>query len=459
MAFNPTYEHNATLKKLNVNGSIYWLKDADLRAIVDTFGDAVLKNVDTTFNDESTNLVTSAAIAAYVAEQIADLEGAMHFRGIVTRQEGETDAEAIARVVADPEAGDVVVMQDNSKEYIYQGSTWEEVGDQSIYLTIATAAATYVPKTTTIAGIDLQDNITVEELSAASALNLKALSHKDSASGEVSTADSINDISVGAAGTYTVAGSIVAVPATYSALDVTPAGSVAITAETAAAATYQKTSSVTIAASAVGDGQTANYVPAGTVSLPSITASVTLGKEAVATVTDAGTAYTLTDGSVVKANDTTAKFVKKGVSVAVDATDAEQLNIAYVSDTTDTEFYNDAVTAAGDITYTKQTISGSLPTFGTKDVATSVTTATAAYDGDASFSGTGVILGNTLAYETANATVTQPTFSAEFSGTSKSVTPIAATTVDAQAPGGTVTVTSDTVSLTLNKSNKTVTVS
>ncbi len=457
MAFTPTYEHDQTMTKLNVNGSIYWLKDSDLRGIIATFGDAVLKNVDTTFTEDSVNLVTSAAIQAWVEDQISDLVGVMHFRGIITKQQDESDAEAIARVITDPTAGDVVVIQGNGKEYIYNGSAWEEVGDQNIYLTIATAAATYVPKTTTVAGIALDHNITVSELEAASALNLKALSHKDSASGTISTADSINDITVAKAGEYAVSGDTVAVPQTWNAMDVTPAGSVALTAGTAAAATYDKASSATISASAVGAGQTANYTPAGTVSLPSITAAVTLGKEAVATVTDAGTAYTLSDGAVTKATDTTAKFVKKGVSFAMDTTDTEQLNLAYVANT-DTEFYTDAVTEAGAITYTKQTISGALPTFGTKDVATSVSSATATYDGDASFSGTGTVIGATLAYETANATVTQPTFTAEFSGTSKSVTPTAATTSDALATGS-ITVASETKSLTLNKTDKTVTVS
>lgn len=457
MAFTPTYEHNQTMTKLNVNGSIYWLKDADVRTLIATFGDAVLKNVDTTFTEDSVNLVTSKAIQDWVEDQISDLVGVMHFRGIITKQAEESDAEAIARVVTDPTAGDVVIIQGNGKEYIYNGSAWEEVGDQNIYLTIASAAATYVPKTTTVAGIALDHNITVGELEAASALNLKALAHKDTATGTVATADSIDDITVAKAGEYTISGNTVAVPQTWNAMDVTPAGSVAITAGTAAAATYDKAASATISAGAVGDGQTANYTPAGTVSLPSITAAVTLGKEAVATVTDAGTAYTLTDGAVTKASDTTAKFVKKGVSFAMDTTDTEQLNLAYVA-TTDTEFYTDAVTEAGAITYTKQTISGALPTFGTKDVATSVTAATATYDGDASFSGTGTVISATLGYETANATVTQPTYTAEFSGTSKSVTPTAATTSDALADGS-ITVATETKSLTLNKTDKTVTVS
>ena len=106
--------------------------------------------------EESTDdsLVTAAQVATFVASEVASLEGAMHFRGVITRQSGETDAEAIARVVDDPENGDVVVMSDNAKEYIYGGSGWREVGDEGLY----------VQKSTTIAGVDLQDSITKSEL-------------------------------------------------------------------------------------------------------------------------------------------------------------------------------------------------------------------------------------------------------------------------------------------------------
>ena len=106
--------------------------------------------------EESTDdsLVTAAQVATFVASEVASLEGAMHFRGVITRQSGETDAEAIARVVDDPEDGDVVVMSDNAKEYIYGGSGWREVGDEGLY----------VQKSTTIAGVDLQDSITKSEL-------------------------------------------------------------------------------------------------------------------------------------------------------------------------------------------------------------------------------------------------------------------------------------------------------
>lgn len=100
------------------------------------------------------SLVTAAQVATFVASEVASLEGAMHFAGVVTRQTGETDAQAIARAITSPEAGDVVVMSDNAKEYIYDGTAWREVGDEGLY----------VQKSTTIAGVNLEDSITKSEL-------------------------------------------------------------------------------------------------------------------------------------------------------------------------------------------------------------------------------------------------------------------------------------------------------
>lgn len=457
MAITVNYEHDQTMKKLNVNGSIYWLKDADLRALVETFGSVVYKDVEVTLTEDGANVVpTSAAVATWVKDQIKDLAGVMHFRGVVTKNEGEEDVDAITRTIKDPAAGDVVVITSNGKEYIYQGKAWEEIGDQNIYLTIAAAATTYVPQTTTIAGIDLKDSITVEELSAATALDLKALAHKDTASGTVETVDTINDIETGKAGTYTVAGDIVAVPATYSAMDVTPAGTVTLAADVAAAVSYDKATSTTVSAIAADAEHPANYTPAGTVALPTFTTTVTPVKEAVAIVESEGTDYTMTAGDVAKADDTTAKFVQKAVKMAINADDAEQLDLTYVANT-DTEFYKDAVTGVGAVTYTAPSLTGKLPTFKTKDVVVSAT-ATTSNDGAATFSGTGAVIAAAINTTDTAATVTQPTFTAEFSGTAKSVTPAVATTTDAQAPAGTVTVATETVQITPVKSAKTVTV-
>lgn len=469
MALSPVYENTNTLKKLTVGGATYFLKDADLRKLVESFGSVVYKDVVTTFNEDGADIATEAATAAYIKEKIASLQGAMHFVGVTgARTEGDTDLQVIEKFYTAkgelPAAGDVILVSDNAKEYICSAAgataaaaTWEEIGDQTIYLTIAAAAATYTPMTRTIAGIDLKDDITAEEMKTA--LGLKALAYKDTASGTVDVIDTINNITVGKAGEYNVAGqTTVDVAQTFTALDVTPAGNVTVTAGTAAAATYQKTTAATISAADVGEGQSANYTPAGTVSLPSLTAGVTLQGVNVPTITDAGTAYSLTPGSVSKAEDTASKFVKKGVSFAVDEGE-EALTLSYVANT-DTDFYSDALTATGAVDYTAPVLSGSLPTFGTQEVAAKTgATATAAYDGAATFTGTGTILGAALTYTTDNAAVTQPTFTANFEGTSKSVTPTAATTAAVAQAGGKITVAEQDTAITHTTKKATVTVS
>ena len=469
MALSPVYENTNTLKKLTVGGATYFLKDADLRKLVESFGSVVYKDVVTTFNEDGADIATEAATAAYIKEKIAGLQGAMHFVGVTgVRAEGDTDLQVIEKFYTAkgvlPAAGDVILVSDNAKEYICSAAgataaaaTWEEIGDQTIYLTIAAAAATYTPMTRTIAGIDLKDDITAEEMKTA--LGLKALAYKDTASGSVDVIDTINNITVGKAGEYNVAGqTTVDVAQTFTALDVTPAGNITVNAGTAAAATYQKTSAATISAADVGEGQSANYTPAGTVALPSLTAGVTLQGVNVPTVTDAGTSYSLTPGSVSKAEDTASKFVKKGVSFAVDEGE-EALTLSYVANT-DSEFYSDALTATGAVDYTAPVLSGSLPTFGTQEVASKTgATATAAYDGNATFTGTGTILGTALTHVTDNAAVTQPTFTADFEGTSKSVTPTAATTAAVAQAGGKITVAEQDTAITHTTKKATVTVS
>ena len=77
---------------------------------------------------------------------------------------------------------------------------------------------------------------------------------------------------------------------------------------------------------------------------------------------------------------------------------------------------------------------------------------------EASFSGTGTVLSAQPSYTATAATMTQPTFSAEFTGTSKSVTPAVATTVQAAGTDGAVTVTSETITPSATSTEKTVSV-
>ena len=424
------YVNTPVLSKVKFGNNTYYMKDADVRAILDTFGNVVTCDKALNVTENGAGLVDAALLYSYVGQQVGTLGQVLNLRS-------ESDHTAIAN----PQTGDFVVEADH-KEWLYDGTAWRVVGDES----------SYVLKTTTVAGVDLADNITVAELQAA--LGLKALAYKDNGSVSVTTVDSIDSFSTGAAGTYNVSSTPVSVPVTYSALDVTPAGSVEITAGTAAAASYDKATSVSIATAAPTQDQSATYTPSGSVTITNITVSPS--SASVATVTNSGTAYQLTDGSVSQAADTTSAFATEGyvVSVGTDASgsggaDESETLIFTVAST------SNAVTASGTVTYTAPSLSGSLPTFGSESVVTGITSAS----GTASFSGDGVMINATPAFTSTAATVTQPTFTAAFTGTSKSVTPAAATTTQAAGTDGSVTVASETIAPTFQSSAKTANVS
>ena len=418
-----TYANNDNvLSKVKFGNTTYYIKDAAARSILDTFGNATLQDVALSIADGGTGLVTSDQVYDFVNRQIGAVGDILN----LLSADDHTEVES-------PAAGDFVVESDG-KEWLYDGTAWREVGSESAY----------VLKTFEIAGIDMADDITVAELQ--SALELGALAYKDSGSVKVTTIDSMTQFSTGKAGTYNVSASSVSVPATFDALDVTPAGSVTITAGTAAAASYDKTTSVAISAAAPVEGTSvANYTPAGSVTVSNI--SITPSTENVATVTDAGTAYQLQAGSMSQAADSTGSFATEGVVVSIDSNDSEMLVFTTASTTA-------AVVASGAVTYVDPVLSGSLPTFGTQSVVTGISSASA----DASFSGTGTVLSAAPSYTSTSATVTQPTYTASFSGTSKSVTPSAATTVSAAGTDGTVTVDSENITPTFTATEKTATV-
>ena len=419
-----TYANNDNvLSKVKFGNTTYYIKDAAARAILDTFGNATLKDVALTIADGGEGLVTADQVYDFVLDQVGDL-------GEVLNLLSASDHTA----VESPAKGDFVVESDG-KEWLYDGKAWREVGSENAY----------VLKTFEIAGIDMADDITKAELQQA--LELGALAYKDNGSVKVTTIDSFNSFTTGAAGSYNVSSTAVSVPATYDALDVTPAGSVAVTAGTAAAASYDKITSVAISAAApVAGTSVANYTPAGDVTVSNVT--VTPSTASVATVTDSGTAYQLSAGSMSQAADTTSAFATEGVVASI-GTGAEAETLILTAAST-----SNAVTASGVVTYTDPTLSGSLPTFGSETVVTGITSASAT----ASFSGAGTVLSANPSYTATAATMTQPTFTAEFTGTSKSVTPSVATTVSAAGTDGSVTVASETITPSATSTEKTVSV-
>lgn len=483
MAVNPSAKSNY-LSKVQLNGGTYWVKDAELRELLESAATkTAIEQIITSgegANNTNSTIPTTLALTTWLEAQIQGLSGAMHFAGVTDPEAGETLDERIADLYGaeSPEAGDIVI--DGTKEYVYDGSAWKELGDEGTYATkseLETAVSGIQ-----VAGVALgQDHaVTAQEL--ITALGLKALAFKDEAAGKVSTIDS-GSVSIPAA-TLTLTGTAVSVPQTFEALDVTPAGDVTATAQAneisydkfasasvvvpdASAAQYEKVSGIVITSGSEG---TANYTPAGSVSVAAdAAATFNPHTAAVATVTNAGTAYSLTAGSVSQAADSKAAFASEGVVAAMDGTDPEMLVFSAAQTA-------QAVTAAGAVTYTDPVLSGALPTFGSANVVDSATITLPSFSG--SFSGTGAVLSATanfantaitgittttaalsnVNYTATTVTVPAQTITASFSGTSKSVTPAAATSAQAAPMAATAAVSAQTITVDFTRTDKDITV-
>lgn len=211
MSITPSYSHSSeSLAKIKLGNSIYYLKDADLRSVVEAFGTAVYKNSTDTIVSTGTQIPTESAVYALVISEMGSLASAITLLS-------ESDHTA----VTNPEKGDFVIESDG-KEWLYDGTQWREVGDESAY----------VPKTTTIADLSLGSNITKAALSTA--MGLGALASKATATTTLTDyANGINGASFTPQGTVTVTFSQTATAATLSTSDYTPGGTVTVTPKTA----------------------------------------------------------------------------------------------------------------------------------------------------------------------------------------------------------------------------------
>ena len=292
MAF--TYTNAPVLSKVKIGEQYYYLKDADVRAILEAINANVYEKLKLDLGaikdgNKQNGLAVVSDIKAYVDEMkeiafdvvkvdaavVASADAAkyeLYRNSIVLVENQEAAAGSCIEYV--------ILRSGEEGSYTYK---WEQIGTTKVSL------SDYVLKTLTIAGIDLQDNITAAELQ--NALGLKALAYKDSAKGTISTADSAT-------------------------LNYTPAGTVDVTlAQTAkeVASTGKFTPAGSITGSAISGGSIAvtlkdaeeasdvsltkgNYTPAGTISKPAITLSKGTAQAVVTGVTSAGTAPSLETG-------------------------------------------------------------------------------------------------------------------------------------------------------------------
>lgn len=362
-----TYANTPVLSKVKIGEQIYFLKDADARAILDSYKNAVNYDVDTTFHADQENLATEKAIAAYLEGQIAGLTGAMHFVGI---------KEALP-AVGESNDGDVAIV--GTTEYVFAAGEWKELGDEG----------TLVRKTFTIAGIDMVDNITAAELQAA--LSLKALAYKDSASGSIEVVNGVEDHTYTPEGDVSVTLSQTATPITSTGT-ITPAGSV-----------------------------TGKVTAAGTVSAPTIT--VTPSTATVQHIANVGSLPSLTPASYTApslGDAVTSGFAVNGMIADV-AEGSETLTFtsaATAQAVTDRGAFNAGSYTAAEFS------AGSLPTLGAEQtVVTGITSASATAP---TFSGTETVISATFAGNEASVSVSgsydkADVESASFTGTEATI--------------------------------------
>ena len=263
----PNYLSKVQLDKL------YEIKDAFAREELSKLGTVATHDIATAISDVDGKIADAATVKAYVDAQVGSIhkfdvkiyeqlpvasKDTMFILGLVA-EEGTVDGSYVEYITVENPAGTY---------------TWEKIG------TTQTDLADYVKKTLTIAGIDLADDITAEELKTA--LGLKALAFKDSARGTVA-----GQTISGVKATGTSTGSIAVVldqnstAADLTKADYTPEGSV--TGTTTAAG------SVSIAKSDNGTQIS------GTVSAPKVT--VTPATASVQYIDSVGTQASFTEGA------------------------------------------------------------------------------------------------------------------------------------------------------------------
>lgn len=116
------------------------------QGVANALGDLDGKGVDTNITDSgnnsnasSSNLPTTAAVVSYVQGKTAGLTGAMHFIGSTSTSltDGSTITVLVPKTTGSLSktsnflAGDVVLYED--AEYVWNGASWEILGDESSY--------------------------------------------------------------------------------------------------------------------------------------------------------------------------------------------------------------------------------------------------------------------------------------------------------------------------------------
>ena len=75
-----TYTHTPVLSKVKLGNTTYYLKDADVRTILDTFGDIVTYSKAASITDGGTGIPDADQVYDFVISQVAAASWARPFR-------------------------------------------------------------------------------------------------------------------------------------------------------------------------------------------------------------------------------------------------------------------------------------------------------------------------------------------------------------------------------------------
>lgn len=258
----------ADISKIKLaNGTTVTLKDAQGRADMTTIlgghalealGAAAWKAVAANISGEG--LVDASVVKDYVDAQIKTIP---EFDVVIVADGDDlptASADTFHKIYLKKDAH--AVIGNSYDEYItvrsgFEGNytySWEQVGSTAIDI------SGKVDKTTTIAGIALDHNITVAELQTALKLGVMAYADKASGSGTVQTIDSITMKEVTVAGNATVTSK--AADATLTKVNYTPAGKVTGSAISGGSINVTLKDSATKTEAALS---TSEFTPAGTI--------------------------------------------------------------------------------------------------------------------------------------------------------------------------------------------------
>lgn len=99
-----TYVNTPVLSKVKMGNTTYYLKDADVRELLDTFGDIVTFNKATTIADGGTGIPDADQVYDFVINQVASVGKALNLIAATDHTAVET-----------PAIGDFVVESDGSE--------------------------------------------------------------------------------------------------------------------------------------------------------------------------------------------------------------------------------------------------------------------------------------------------------------------------------------------------------